>query len=75
MAVHRYLLADIDYDYATSLVFELSDVLQAVNDAICRLEKEQIEKGVGMTRSGPQPTTEYLREFAANKEKLHNLSD
>ena len=73
--IHRYLLTDIDYDYATSLVFDLDAALKAVNDAIYRLEREQIEKSVGMTTSGPEATTEYLKQFAANKEKLHNLDD
>src|SRR6266496_2651922 len=29
--IHRYLLTDIDYDYPTSVVFELDELLTAVN--------------------------------------------
>lgn len=50
--IHRYLLSDIDYDYASNLVFELDELLSSVRAAIGHLEKQQLEKRIGMTRSG-----------------------
>jgi len=37
------------------------------------LEKKQIQLGVGMTVLGPPVTNDFLKDFAANKEKRYNL--
>ena len=50
--IHRFLLSDIEYDYASNLVFEFDELLESVKAAIGHLEEQQLEKGVGMTRSG-----------------------
>lgn len=75
--IHRYLLSDIDYDYVTKLVFELDDLMNRVNAIVERLERQQIELGVGMTVEGEPETNEslkeFLKEFAAKKEKPYNL--
>ena len=71
--IHRYLLSDIDYDFATHLVFELDSVLDEVGTVINRLESEQVAQGIGMTVAGPSTTKEELRKFAAIKEKPYNL--
>lgn len=71
--IHRYILSEIDYDYATSLVFELDALLDKVKSAIWQLEHEQIQRGVGMTVVGPSTSKELLREFALGKEKPYNL--
>jgi hypothetical protein len=71
--IHRYLLSDIDYDYATSLVFELDNIQDRVNAVVSTLEKKQIQLGVGMTALGPSVSTDFLKDFAANKEKRYNL--
>jgi uncharacterized protein YutE (UPF0331/DUF86 family) len=71
--VHRYLLSDIDYYYATKLVFELADIRDRVNAIVEQLENQQIQLGVGMTRTGPQVSKEDLKDYAAEKEKRYNL--
>jgi len=71
--IHRYVLSEIDYDYATRVVFELDGVLDAVKAAVWRFEHEQIQKGIGMTVAGPSTSSEFLREFASGKEKPYNL--
>jgi len=75
--IHRYLLSDIEYDYASKLVFELDDLMSRVNAIVERLERQQIEFGVGMTVEGGPETSEslkqLLKEFAAKKEKHYNL--
>jgi len=71
--IHRYVLGAIDYDYATKLVFELDKLLDAVKAVVWQLEHEQIQRGVGMTVSGPSVSREFLREFASGKEKPYNL--
>ncbi len=71
--IHRYLLCSIDYDFATSLVFELDELIDRVKERIYKIEKEQIETGWGMTVSGPDTTKEFLKKFAAKKEKPYNL--
>jgi len=71
--IHRYLLSEINYDFATSLVFELDALLDRVRDVIWCLEKEQIDKGVGMTVNGSSMSKELLREYASRKEKSYNL--
>jgi len=40
---------------------------------VWQLEHEQIQRGVGMTVSGPSVSREFLREFASGKEKPYNL--
>jgi uncharacterized protein YutE (UPF0331/DUF86 family) len=71
--IHRYLLSEIDYDYATELVFELDGIFDRVNAIVDQLERQQIELGVGMTVTGPPLAKEFLKDFAAKKEKRHNL--
>lgn len=71
--IHRYLLSDIDYDYAINLVFELDKVRDEVVNVIGKLESEQISRGMGMTGSGPPASKAFLREYAAGKEKWYNL--
>jgi hypothetical protein len=71
--IHRYVLSEIDYDYATKLVFELDGLLDTVKATIWHLEHEQIQRGIGMTVAGPSASKEFLREFASGKEKPYNL--
>jgi hypothetical protein len=73
--IHRYLLSDINYDYATMLVFELDNILEKVKAAIGYLEQCQIEHGIGITAKGSAPTKAYLIEFAKAKEKPYNLTN
>jgi len=71
--IHRYLLSDIDYDYATELVFELAAIRDRVDAVVEQLENQQTELGVGMTRTGPTLSKEFLKDYASKKEKRHNL--
>lgn len=71
--IHRYVLSDIDYDYATNLVFENDGLLDRVKAVTEQLEKEQIDLGIGMTVLGEPATKEFLRDFAAKKEKKRYL--
>ena len=50
--IHRFLLSDVDYDYASHLVFELDELLNSVKAVVGKLEEQQLEKGVGMTTRG-----------------------
>jgi len=38
--IHRYLLSDIDYDYATNLVFELAGIRDRINAIVESLENK-----------------------------------
>ena len=69
----RFTLSDIDYDYATNLVFELHSIRHRVNAIVENLEKKQIQLGVGISALGPPITKEFLKDFAAEKEKRCNL--
>lgn len=71
--IHRYLLSDINYDYATNLVFELDALSDKVIAVVKGLEAEQVRLGVGMTVAGPELSKEFLREYAEQKEKSHHL--
>jgi hypothetical protein len=72
-AIHRYLLCGVTYDDAKDLVFLLDDLRDRVRDRVFRIEQEQIKRGVGMTVSGPEADREFLKDFAAQKEKRYNL--
>lgn len=72
-AIHRYLLCGITYDDTAQLVFELDGLQDRIRDRIFVLEGEQIQSGVGMAVSGPQADREFLKDFAAQKERRHNL--
>ena len=71
--IHRYLLCSITYDDVTGLVFQMAELKQEVRDAVFRLEREQIEKGVGMTVEGPDLDDRYHIESAMQKERYCNL--
>lgn len=73
--IHSYVLTDVTYDYASRLVFEVDELMDSVKSAIGRIEKQQVKKGVGMTKLGPKlgpkATEEFLKAFASGKEKPH----
>ena len=73
--IHRYLLCEIDYDYVTKLVFAFDSVMDRVKETIAELEKQQVEKGVGMTVAGENSSRESLLDFASGKEKRYNLEN
>lgn len=50
--IHRYLLSDANYAFATALVFEYADLIEAVKQVVHRIESEQIHLGRGMTGPG-----------------------
>ncbi len=72
-AIHRYLLCSVTYDDAKDVVFSLADLSERVRDRVYLIEQEQIKQGVGMTVSGTDADREFLREFAAKKERPYNL--
>jgi hypothetical protein len=72
--IHRYLLCEINYDYATKLVFDLDSILEKTKLIIGKLENEQIEKGIGMTRSAQETSKSLLFRFASGKEKPYNIT-
>jgi len=73
--IHGYVLTDVNYDDASRLVFKIDELMDSVKSAIGRLEKQQVKKGVGMTKLGPKlgpkATEEFLKAFAGGKEKPH----
>jgi len=50
------LLTDVDNNFATQIVFEQDDILISVRATIDHLEKQQLKRGVGMTKLGPAAT-------------------
>ena len=72
-AIHRYLLCRITYDDAVQLVYILDDLMDRIKDCVHQIEQDQIKLGTGMTVVGPSADPDFLREFAAKKEKRHNL--
>ena len=71
--VHRYLISDINYRYATQLVFDYANLIDNVRDAVLKLEEEQSHYGVGMTvKLDIQCTKEYILSMAREKDRLPN---
>lgn len=67
--IHRYLLSDANYAFATVLVFEYADVIETVKQVVHRIESEQIRLGRGMTVPGPECDLSLIKEMAKNKEQ------
>lgn len=67
--IHRYLLSDANYAFATALVFEYADVIETVKQVVHRIESEQIRLGRGMTVPGPECDLSLIKEMAKNKEQ------
>jgi uncharacterized protein YutE (UPF0331/DUF86 family) len=46
--IHRYIISDVNYHYATKLVFDYADAIEVARVSIKSLEEEQYEMGIGM---------------------------
>ena len=72
--VHRYLISDINYRYATQLVFDYANLIDEIRDAVNMIEKEQIRRGVGMTvNSDITLTKEFFQAMAREKDRRPNF--
>lgn len=67
--IHRYLLSDANYAFATALVLEYADLIEAVKQVVLRIESEQIRLGRGMTVAGPECDLSLIAEMVKNKER------
>jgi hypothetical protein len=46
--IHRYIISDTNYNYATQLVFDYSTAIDSLRTVINALEKEQLERRIGI---------------------------
>ena len=68
--IHRYVISDINYQYATNLVFEYAELIDKVRSSVLTLEKKQINLNVGMTKFSNDPiSNKFIKLMASKKEK------
>ena len=46
--VHRYIISDVNYAFATNLVFDYADAIEKARLEIKKLEEEQHTRGIGL---------------------------
>jgi hypothetical protein len=46
--VHRYIISDVNYTFATNLVFEYADAIEKARLEVKKLEEEQHNRGIGL---------------------------
>ena len=68
--IHRYLLSEANYAFATKLVFEYADLIEAVKQIVHKIESEQIRLGRGITVAGPECDLSLISEMAKEKERI-----
>jgi uncharacterized protein YutE (UPF0331/DUF86 family) len=72
--VHRYLISDINYSYATQLVFDYANLIDEVKEAVNKLEQEQIRRKVGITETAEIPfTKDFIQAMARRKDRRPNF--
>jgi hypothetical protein len=78
--IHRYIISDINYDFATNLVFRYAQVLDRVNESVHALEEEQFKLGVGIVAAEADTSEKaytsqmrgWLKEMAVAKDTRLN---
>lgn len=60
--IHRYIISEITTKQVFKIAFQYEQLETEIREAISRIEKEQIEKGIGMTVAGKDVTDKDLRE-------------
>jgi len=65
--IHRFVISEITIAEVEEIAYRYYLIQQKVNEVIFELEKEQIEKGVGMTTLGETPAEEALVNLIKGK--------
>lgn len=73
-------MSDINYNYATDIVFQYASILEDVNTAIKYLEEEQWKRGIGLVAAEADTSekdyhkemTDWLSEMAVKKDQRAN---
>ena len=70
--IHRYIISEITTEQVLQIASEYEEAINEVKRQIQKLEDEQIESGVGMTRSGKQVPDEVRAKGDA---QIHEMAD
>lgn len=78
--IHRYVISDVNYDFATKLVFDYDTAIDETRASIKTLEQRQAVAGVGLVAAEadteePAYETEikrWIKEMAISKERRPN---
>lgn len=65
--IHRFVISEITIAEVEEIAYRYYLIQQKVNRVIFEIEKEQIEKGVGMTTSGETPAENTLIDMIKGK--------
>lgn len=73
--VHRYLISDITYRHVLEIAIEYCDVGPQIVEVVAKLERKQVELGVGMTElvENNEDLSKIIREMAQRKHGKINL--
>ncbi len=61
--VHRYIISEITYEEVLRIGLEYEEIQAVVSDEVKKLEIEQIEKSVGMTKEGSEGDTSIQEDI------------
>jgi len=56
--VHRYIISDVNYAFATSLVFDYADAIEKTRLEVKKLEEQQHSRGIGIVWAEADTTEE-----------------
>lgn len=80
--VHRYIISEITTSQVLDIAIACRELIDDVNQAVRKVEDEQIRRGVGMTRAGTDVkdstrvnVEKYFQDLVNAKHGNQNLSD
>lgn len=65
--IHRYIISDITTKQVLEIGMKYERIVSVINECIRKLEDEQIELGIGMTRIGPNLPEGHLDQVSSTK--------
>lgn len=72
--IHRYIISDISTKEVLNIGIKYEETISLVSGAVKKLEEEQIETSIGMTKSGkdkPEPEEDILKRLNEMSTKKH----
>jgi hypothetical protein len=80
--IHRYIISEITTDQVLQIAFEYQAIIDVIGNQVRQLEDQQIESGIGMTRSGKQVpfqvkirSKSHIQEMADKKHDHPKLAE
>lgn len=73
--IHRYIISNISTREVLNIGIKYEEIRSSVSDAVKKLEDEQIETGIGMTKTGkdkPEPVGDMLKRLNDMSAKKHD---